>query len=164
MTLTTRLFAGAVLVVSAAVLGAALASQYWGGLDPCELCLLERWPWWAAIAISAATWLAGPRLSLTAPALVLAAVFALGAGLGLYHAGVELHWFPGPAACTANGPAATSIDALRAQLMGKQAVMCDQVQWALFGISLAGWNFLASLAMTGFCAMTARGCGLRWAT
>lgn len=164
MTLTTRLFAGAVLVVSAAVLGAALASQYWGGLDPCELCLLERWPWWAAIAISAATWLAGPRLSLTAPALVLAAVFAVSAGLGLYHAGVELHWFPGPSACTATGPAATSIDALRAQLMGKQAVMCDQVQWALFGISLAGWNFLISLAMAGFCAMTARGCGLRWAT
>ena len=164
MALTTRLFAGAVLVVSAAVLGAALASQYWGGLDPCELCLLERWPWWAAIAISAATWLAGPRLSLTAAALVLAAVFAVSAGLGLYHSGVELHWFPGPSACTATGPAATSIDALRAQLMGKQAVMCDQVQWALFGISLAGWNFLISFAMAGFCAMTARGCGLRWAT
>lgn len=164
MTLTTRLFASAVLVVSAAVLGAALASQYWGGLDPCELCLLERWPWWAAIAISAAIWLAGPRLSLTAAALVLAAVFAVSAGLGLYHAGVELHWFPGPSACTATGPAATSIDALRAQLMGKQMVMCDQVQWALFGISLAGWNFLISLAMAGFCAMTARGCGLRWAT
>jgi disulfide bond formation protein DsbB len=163
MVLTTRLFAGAVLIISVGVLGAALSSQYWGGLDPCELCLLERWPWWAAIAISAAAWLAGERLSLTAAALVLAAVFIASAGLGLYHAGVELHWFPGPSACTASG-AATSIDALRAQLMGKQPVMCDQVQWSLFGISLAGWNFLVSLAMAGFCAMTARGCSLRWAT
>lgn len=164
MDLTTRLFAGAVLIVSVAVLGAALASQYWGGLDPCELCLLERWPWWAAIAISAATWLAGTRLSLTGPALLLALVFLVSAGLGLYHAGVELHWFPGPSACTASGPAATSIDQLRAQLVGKQAVMCDQVQWSLLGISLAGWNGLVSLAMAGFCAMTARGCSLRWAT
>ncbi len=164
MALTTRLFAGAVLIVSVTVLGAALASQYWGGLDPCELCLLERWPWWAAIAISAATWLAGTRLSLTGPALLLALVFLVSAGLGLYHAGVELRWFPGPSACTASGPAATSIDQLRAQLVGKQAVMCDQVQWSLLGISLAGWNGLVSLAMAGFCAMTARGCSLRWAT
>jgi len=164
MILTTRLFAGVVLAISVAVLGAALASQYWGGLDPCELCLLERWPWWAAIAISAAVWLAAARLPLTGPALLLALVFLVSAGLGFYHAGVELHWFPGPSACTASGTAATSIDALRAQLVGKQPVMCDQVQWSLFGISLAGWNALVSLALAGFCAMTARGCHLRWAT
>lgn len=164
MVLTTRLFAGVVLVVSIAVLGAALLSQYWGGLDPCELCLLERWPWWAAIAISVAACLAGNRLSPSGPAILLALVFLVSAGIGFYHAGVELHWFPGPSACTASGPAATSIDALRAQLIGKQPVMCDQVQWSLFGISLAGWNGLASLAMAGFCAMTARGCNVRWAT
>jgi disulfide bond formation protein DsbB len=164
MALTTRLFAGAVLIISVAVLGATLASQYWGGLDPCELCLLERWPWWAAIAISATTGLVGARWPLTAPAILLALVFLVSAGLGFYHAGVELHWFPGPSACTASSTAATSIDALRAQLVGKQAVMCDQVQWSLFGISLAGWNGLVSLALAGFCAMTARGCNVRWAT
>lgn len=164
MVLTTRLFAGAVLAVSVAVLGAALLSQYRGGLDPCELCLLERWPWWAAIAISAIVWLVGYRLPLTGAALLLAIVFVISAGLGFYHAGVELHWFAGPSACTAGDTAATSIDALRAQLIGKQAVMCDQVQWSLFGISLAGWNALVSLAMAGFCAMTARGSGVRWAT
>ena len=164
MTLTTRLFAGALLVISIAVLGAALASQYWGGLDPCELCLLERWPWWAAIAISALLWLAGDRLPLAAAAILLALVFLVSAGLGFYHAGVELHWFAGPSACTASGTAATTIDELRAQLMNKQPVMCDQVQWSLFGISLAGWNALVSLALGGFCAMTARGCNLRWAT
>src|SRR5260370_1273103 len=50
MTLTTRAFAGFVLTASAAVLGTALLSQYWGGLRPGELCLLQRWPWMAAIA------------------------------------------------------------------------------------------------------------------
>jgi len=164
MVLTTRQFAGAVLAVSVAVLGAALASQYWGGLDPCELCLAERWPWWGAIVISAAAWLSGNRLSLTASASALALVFLVSAGLGFYHAGVELHWFAGPSACTAGDTAATSIDALRAQLIGKQPVMCDQVQWSLFDISLAGWNGLASLALAGFCAMTARGCHFRWTT
>jgi disulfide bond formation protein DsbB len=156
MVLTTRFFAGAVLAASVLVLGAALLSQYRGGLAPCELCLLERWPWWAAIALAAAAWLAGERLAPTAPALLLAIVFVVSAGLGLYHVGVERHWFPGPSACTASGTAAASIDALRAQLLGKQPVMCDEVQWSLFGISLAGWNFLASLVLAGFCAAAAR--------
>ena len=156
MGLTTRQFAGTVLAASIAVLGATLMSQYWGGLDPCELCLAERWPWWAAIAISVAAWLAGARLTLPAPAILLALVFLVSAGFGFYHVGVEQHWFPGPSACTASGAAATDIDALRAQLLGKQAIMCDQVQWSLFGISLAGWNFLASLAMAAFCGAAAR--------
>ena len=156
MVLTTRQFAGAVLVASVVVLGAALLSQYWGGLDPCELCLLERWPWWAAIAISALAWLISGRLALAIPAILLTVVFLISAGIAFYHVGVEQHWFAGPSACTASGTAATSIDALRAQLLGKQAVMCDEVQWSLFGVSLAGWNFLASLALAICCAVAAR--------
>jgi disulfide bond formation protein DsbB len=160
MALTTRQFSGGVFTASVVVLGAALLSQYWGGLEPCELCLLERWPWWVAIAVAAAAWLIGARLALPVPAILLGVVFLAGTGIAFYHVGVELHWFAGPSACTASGDAAASVDALRAQLLGKQPVMCDQVQWALFGISLAGWNLLASMAMAGFCAMTVRRCGL----
>jgi disulfide bond formation protein DsbB len=161
MVLTTRSFTGLVLAASVLVLGAALLSQYWGGLTPCELCLLERWPWWAAIALAAVAWLAGEKITPAAAAVLLAIVFAAGAGLGFYHVGVEQHWFPGPTACTASGTAAASVDALRAQLLGKQAVMCDQVQWSLFGVSLAGWNFLASLALAVFCVAAARRPGLK---
>jgi disulfide bond formation protein DsbB len=160
MLLTTRQFTGAVLAASVLVLGAALLSQYWGGLEPCELCLLERWPWWVAIAIAATAWLIGRRLPLTIPAILLAVVFLVSAGIALYHVGVEQHWIAGPTACTASGGDAGNIDALRAQLLGKKPVMCDEIQWSLFGISLAGWNLLASLAMAGFGAMTARRCGL----
>jgi disulfide bond formation protein DsbB len=162
--LTTRQFTAAVFAASVLVLGAALLSQYWGGLSPCELCLIERWPWRVAIALAALCWLLGTRLPLVAPAILLAVVFLASAGIAFYHVGVELHWFTGPTACTTGGASADSLDALRAQLIGKQAVMCDQVQWSLFGISMAGWNFLASLALAGFGAMTARGCHLRWAT
>jgi disulfide bond formation protein DsbB len=156
MAVTTKRFAGAVLAASVAVLGAALLSQYWGGLTPCELCLVERWPWWVAIAIAAAAWLTGDRLAPQIPALLLAIVFLVGTGLGFYHVGVEQHWFAGPSACTAGGAAATSVDALRAQLLGKQAVMCDEVQWSLLGVSLAGWNMIASAVLAAVCVETAR--------
>ena len=151
MALTTRSFAGAVLLASVAVLGTALLSQYWGGLQPCELCLLQRWPWWLAIALAAAAWLAGDRLPPAVPAILLGIVFVASAGIAFYHVGVEQHWFAGPAACTAGSGNAATVDELRAQLLGKQAVLCDRPQWTLFGVSLAGWNFLASLVMAVFC-------------
>src|SRR5881227_3408713 len=61
MSLSTRAFAGFVLIASAIVLGTALLSQYWGGLAPCELCLLQRWPWAAAIVVSLVLVLVGER-------------------------------------------------------------------------------------------------------
>jgi disulfide bond formation protein DsbB len=156
MAVTTKRFAGAVLAASVVVLGGALLSQYWGGLTPCELCLMERAPWWAAIGIAIATLLFTRQLALPLSAMLLALVFLASTALGFYHVGVEQHWFAGPSACTAGGTAATSVDALRAQLLGKQAVMCDEVQWSLFGVSLAGWNMIASAIMAAACVEAAR--------
>src|ERR1700751_4133287 len=85
-----------VLAASAAVLSGALLSQYWGGLAPCELCLLQRWPWAAAIAIAVVVLLFGRPRALPWTALALAAVFAIGAVLAFYHVGVEQKWFAGP--------------------------------------------------------------------
>ena len=65
------MFAGFVLLASCAVLGAALASQYVGGLQPCELCLMQRWPWTAAIVISFVALWAGERGALFWVALAL---------------------------------------------------------------------------------------------
>src|SRR5215208_2402769 len=76
MILSIRAFAGFVLAASAVVLGTALLSQYWGGLAPCELCLLQRWPWGVAITISLVTVLVGGRAALPWVALILAVVFA----------------------------------------------------------------------------------------
>src|ERR1051325_8930495 len=90
MTLGIRSFAVTVLLASGAVLGTALLSQYWGGLKPCELCLLQRWPWGMAIAIALAAVLAGDRPALLPwLALALALVFALSGVFAFYHFGVE---------------------------------------------------------------------------
>jgi disulfide bond formation protein DsbB len=152
MTLTTRSFAGFVLAVSAIVLGTALLSEYWGGLAPCELCILQRWPWTAAITISLVALFVGGRPALSWVALVLAVVFAGGAAFAVYHVGVEQRWFPAPSACAAV-TGATTLEDMRRQILGTAPVLCTEVQWSLFGLSLAGWNLLASLAMTAICAV-----------
>jgi disulfide bond formation protein DsbB len=154
--LTPRAFAGFVLIASTSVLGAALLSQYWGGLAPCELCLLQRWPWGAAIAVALIVLIAGNRTALPWVALGLAIVFAFGMAVAVYHVGVEQHWFAGPSACTAHAPAAMTLEEMKRQILGTAPVLCDRVQWSLFGVSMAGWNLLASLGMAAVCAVVYR--------
>ncbi|HZL60327.1 MAG TPA: disulfide bond formation protein B [Stellaceae bacterium] len=139
-----------ILAASAAVVGAALLSQYWGGLAPCELCLDERWPYYLAIAIALLA-LAFPRPGLgRAALLLLVLVFLASAALGFYHLGVERHWFAGPSSCTSTGRVPQTLEELKALLARTQVVMCDQPQWTLWGISLAGWNFVASMLIAAF--------------
>ena len=155
MVLTTRRFSAFILAASAIVLGTAMLSQYWGGLAPCELCLLQRWPWRVAIGVSLIALLVGHPRALWWTALLLAAVFVVGAGLAFYHVGVEQKWFAGPSACTASGAAPTDLEEMRRRIMGTEPVLCDQVQWSLLGVSLAGWNLIASLGMAAICGWTA---------
>ena len=151
MTLTTRIFAGFVLMASAVVLGTALLSEYWGGLAPCELCLMQRWPWAAAIVISLVVVLVGERAPLAWMTLLFGLVFAISVVLAFYHVGVEQHWFAGPTACTASEGGAMTVEQMKQQILGTAPVLCDRPAWTLFGVSLAGWNLLASLVMTGCC-------------
>ena len=144
-----RSFPAFVLGASVLVLGAALVSQYWGGLAPCELCLKERWPWVAAIAIGAVATLSGSRRAVPRVALLLTAVFAIGSALAFYHVGVERHWFAGPTACSGAATAADTLEALKAQILRQHPVRCDEPAWSPWGVSLAGWNLVASLAMAG---------------
>ncbi len=151
MTTQARAFPIFVLAASAVVLGGALLSQYWGGLAPCELCLKERWPWTAAIVISFVATMTGSRRALPQVVLLLALVFAVGSALAFYHVGVEQHWFQARAPAPRRPAPRPRLEALKAQLLHQQPVRCDEPAWSLFGISLAGWNLLASLAMAGIC-------------
>ena len=112
---------------------------------------MQRWPWAAAIVISLISIIGGSRPALPWVALLLSVVFAIGCGLAFYHVGVEKHWFAGPEACTGAATAADTFDALRARILGQMPVRCDEPAWSLWGISLAGWNLLASVMMAGGC-------------
>ena len=146
-------------VAAALALAVALASQYLGGLAPCKLCLWQRVPHGAVIVIGvgALLWFHGPR-ERQALTWLAALVFAAGAGIALYHVGIEQKWIAGPASCSGDTSlnSATTIEDLRRQLLAAPVVRCDEVPWSLIGISIAGWNALASLALAVFCALAGR--------
>jgi disulfide bond formation protein DsbB len=149
----TRLVLLLALAVSSAVAAGALMFQYLGGLQPCELCLAERWPYYGAIAIALGALAAGERGASLGIAL-LALIFLGSAGLAAYHVGVEQQWIAGPTACTGGSSGAKTAEELMKFLSEQQTVRCDEVQWSLAGVSLAGWNLVTSL---GLLALTAFG-------
>jgi disulfide bond formation protein DsbB len=121
-----------------ALMAGALASQYIGGLYPCEMCHWQRWPHYAALAIALVAFALKPPVRNVAVALAAMAILTSGA-IGVFHAGVEYHWWEGPP-CSASGAGATLEEIMRAPL-----VRCDAPQWTLGPISLAGFNALFSI-------------------
>ncbi|HEX3501750.1 MAG TPA: disulfide bond formation protein B [Stellaceae bacterium] len=147
-----RVFVTLLLAASAAIVGGALLSQYVGGLQPCELCLYQRWPYYAVIVATAVALLSGGDRAMQAVIVLCALLFAASTALAFYHVGVEQHWFAGPSACTGSITGANSVEALKALLLARQPVSCDTPSWLLFGVSLAGWNLVASILLTVACA------------
>jgi disulfide bond formation protein DsbB len=146
-----------VLLGSAAVIGGALLFQYAGGLAPCELCLLERWPYYIGMPLVALVIAGGGRRGvLIGGSVLVTLLFLASTGLAFYHVGVEQHWFAGPTACTGGSTGAKTLEDLRAQLMATQPVRCDEPQWTLLGVSLAGFNLLASLALAALAVLAVR--------
>ena len=136
------------LIASAAIVGTALGSQYLGGLQPCEICLLERWPYYIAIVVAAFGFsVRGYGAPRRVAMWLIVLLFAASTGLAAYHVAVEQHWIAGPTACTGGIGQASSPDELRKMLEARQPVQCDVVQWSIFGVSLAGLNLIASVVL-----------------
>ena len=149
--------------VGLSVILGAWGSQLIGGLEPCELCLLQRWPYYLGLPVLAVVvfgWKQIPvpvRIGLTGLATL---IFIVSIGFGVYHAGVEYHFWMGPTACS--GPGVTINFNDLTNINATRVVPCDAVQWELFGISLAGFNALASAFISFMLGWSALGQWQRW--
>lgn len=137
---------------SAALLGGAFAFQYIGGLAPCKLCLTARWPHAAAILIGVLALTLGWRWLPWLGAVAAAAT----SGVGIYHTGIERHWWQGPTTCSSGSIDQIDASALLDQIMAAPVVRCDEVAWALGGISMASWNAILSAVLVLVWIMAAR--------
>lgn len=143
-----KLAAGAAFLLGLAAILGALGSQYLGGLQPCELCLEQRLPYYWGLPLLALVLLLWNRLPLPVwfiAMAITAALFAWGAWLGIFHSGVEWGFWPGPTACSGTGAGLSlSLDSLNDL---QPVIGCDVVQFRFLGLSLAGYNALVSLGV-----------------
>jgi disulfide bond formation protein DsbB len=147
-----------ILIAALAILAAVWILQGLG-YAPCELCLTERYAFYAAAPLAALTAFAASRSSHAAARalfVLLALVFLANVGLAVYHVGVEQRWWPGPSACTGALNAAVDVNDLLKQLNSTRVVNCDEVQLRILGLSLAGWDAVASAVLAIYAALAAR--------
>jgi disulfide bond formation protein DsbB len=132
---------------SLAMILGALFFQYVMGVLPCEMCHWQRWPHDGAIvaglggaALFYARVIDRDTVKLFAwLALLLIVATAL---IGGWQAGLEWRWWPGPSSCS--GPRFVLSASMN---LNSPVVSCDNAGWRLFGISLAGYNFLCSMGV-----------------
>ena len=150
-----KLSAGLAFILGLVAIGGAWGSQLIGGLVPCDLCFEQRMAYYWGLPILALVlifWNRLPRTVWLIAVLVVIAIFLWSTYMGSYHAGVEWGFWPGPTKCTGLGEG-LSFDAL-SDINAAKVVPCDKVQFRLFGISLAGYNALLSLAIVGLLAVS----------
>ena len=148
MLLRSRPVAFLLFAIAALTVASAWMFQIIGGYTPCELCLEQRVPYYAAIPLALLTFLLAERLRhhimLTVFFILLGCIFAYGGGLGVYQAGAEWDFWYGPASC--GGGADMKFDAsnLFSQMKEEKLISCTAPQGRFLGLSFAGWNVLAS--------------------
>ena len=139
--------AGTIAAIAAATLGGAWFFQYVLGIQPCPMCLEQRYAYYLMIVLGAVLAFAAPRLprAFVIATLVVLALAALGNAIfGAFHAGVEWGFWQGPATCSGPVQDLGSAGNLLQRLDTVKVVRCDEVQWRFLGLSLAGYNFLIS--------------------
>ncbi len=129
-----------------ALLIVAYGFQFAGFL-PCELCWWQRYPYFAVVGVALLAILLGKRVTNVA-LLLISVLFAVDAGIALFHVGVEQHWWDGLDSCGALVDIASmSADELLDYMSNEQPPRCDEAAWSFAGLSMAAWNGLAAVSL-----------------
>lgn len=150
----TRLYPALLILVGMSALATAYTAQFGFGLEPCILCLYQRVPFALSIVLGLVglwrpAWLVG--------VFTLATIlFAVNTSIAVYHVGVEQHWWTSAVGCGGKLVTQVSPADLMASLTTKPAKSCDDVDWTMFGISIAGWNIVFSGALAATCLYVLR--------
>ena len=159
----TYRWGAAVLFAATAVILAALGFEHIGGYKPCPLCLQQRWAYYAGLPLLYASlvlysmeWRRTAGLLFFAVALM----FLANAGLGIYHAGAEWKFWPGPDTCSEGTAQVTgSAGNLLERLSRTIVARCDEAALRVAGLSFAGWNVIACLGLFTGCIKAAFSAG-----
>ena len=149
MTLSAIVFALAFLTILT-----AHAFEQFGGYAPCPLCLQERYAYYFAVPAALVAFFAarGENFSFARLVLVLIAIgFLLNAALGVYHAGAEWKWWPGPSTCGGGFDLSWG----QGGIVDTPVIRCDEASWWFLGLSFAGWNVVVSAVLAAIAAFGA---------
>ena len=135
-----------ILFISIFVLISAYFVEYILGYKPCNLCLIERLPYFFAIIIILLCLTINKFYKIVF--ILLTMTFAVGTILSFYHFGIEQGFFKESLVCTANNEINSLAKEDLIKELQKKVVSCKDVQFTLLGLSLAIINTIISFILS----------------
>ena len=133
-------------IISLISISSALIAEYFFNLQPCELCLKQRHPYYLILVSLVFIFIIKNLNKIVFYLLIqLSAVYGL--FYSIWHVGVENKILKGPSGCSVMLTNSESASDLKAQILSKQVISCDEVIWSFFGISAASINTLVLLVI-----------------
>ena len=117
----------------------ALIAENFFGLQPCELCLKQRHPYYLFILVILLSFVF-QHFNKFLISIFLQITVVYGLFYSIWHVGVENKLLDGPAGCSAGLSISKDTLSLKEQILNKQVISCDEVIWSFFGISAASIN------------------------
>jgi disulfide bond formation protein DsbB len=160
--ITLRQWGTLYALTGAAILAAVFISQYGFNFQPCKLCIWQRMPYAAVLALGALMVFTDNQKIAKALLFLIGVACLFNAGLAFFHMGVEYKWWEFASDCTGSGlykPDAT-VEEMLAALKAAPNVRCDERLPFLFGMTMAFYNVIVS-AVLGIVALLALVSSLR---
>ena len=135
-----------ILLISIIALISAFFIEYILGHQPCNLCILERIPYFLGIIVILLNYkfIEFEKFFI----LFLTIIFLFGTVLSLYHLGIEQGLIQESLVCDLkSGSNLLSKEEILKQLQEK-SVSCKDVTFKMFGLSLTSYNILISILIT----------------
>ena len=128
------------LLIAFTALGSAYTAEFAYSLESCVLCIYQRIPFAVIGVLGVLAYLFKDRMARVVLTALAGIVLFIGAGIASYHVGVEQHWWASVASCGGAPDQALSIKQFQALLQQKPEKACGEVDWTMFGISMATYN------------------------
>ena len=147
MILNNKLLLNGILAFSILSLSIAYFIQYVLGHKPCNLCIIERIPYIAAIILISLIFILNRYQKIISSLILI--FFIFGAVVSFYHFGIEQGFFSESLVCDLGNSQPINKEELLNQLKKTEIVSCKDVTFRLLGLSLATINTVISLILSG---------------
>ena len=134
------------ILISSVSIISALIAEYFFNLQPCELCLKQRHPYYLIIGLILINFFIPISFKIYLYLLIqLSSLYGL--FYAIWHVGVENNFLKGPSGCSAGLDMSSNTVDLKEQILSKQVISCDEVVWSFFGLSAASINTIILLVI-----------------
>ena len=147
MILNNKLLLNGILAFSILSLSIAYFIQYVLDHKPCNLCIVERIPYIAAIILISLIFILNRYQKIISSLILI--FFIFGAVVSFYHFGIEQGFFSESLICDLGNSRPLNKEELLNQLKKTEIVSCKDVTFRFLGLSLATINTVISLILSG---------------